>query len=438
MKNELLRRAEQAVDQARKAGANDAVARVRDENSTEYSYRDGNIEQVQQSASRGLSIQLYVDGRYSTHQTTDLRPDSIARFVEDAVALTRHLAEDPYRAIPDPALYENRPDIDLQSDDPTIRDLPREACIDWLKTMDAITHADSRVVSATADVYYGWRTSARASSNGFRGIQRGTSVGYGASVTLKEGAHGRPEDHRYVWARHLSDLPDPEAVAREGLDRALSRLGSEKVPSTRATLVVDPEAGGRLIGTVWGALQARSIQQNRSFLAAKKDAQIASSLLTVTDDPLQVRGPASRHYDGEGISAKRVPIIDQGVLQTYYIDTYYGRKLGWQPTMGTSSNLVFAPGDKDLNALIADVADGFHVTSWLGGNADATTGDFSYGFRGFRIANGKKTGAVSEMNIAGNFLDLLQNLVAVGNDPNAYSSMQTPTLVFDKVAFSGK
>ena len=438
MKNELLRRAEQAVDQARKAGANDAVARVRDENSTEYSYRDGNIEQVQQSASRGLSIQLYVDGRYSTHQTTDLRPDSIARFVEDAVALTRHLAEDPYRAIPDPALYENRPDIDLQSDDPTIRDLPREACMDWLKTMDAITHADSRVVSATADVYYGWRTSARASSNGFRGIQRGTSVGYGASVTLKEGAHGRPEDHRYVWARHLSDLPDPEAVAREGLDRALSRLGSEKVPSTRATLVVDPEAGGRLIGTVWGALQARSIQQNRSFLAAKKDAQIASSLLTVTDDPLQVRGPASRHYDGEGISAKRVPIIDQGVLQTYYIDTYYGRKLGWQPTMGTSSNLVFAPGDKDLNALIADVADGFHVTSWLGGNADATTGDFSYGFRGFRIANGKKTGAVSEMNIAGNFLDLLQNLVAVGNDPNAYSSMQTPTLVFDKVAFSGK
>ena len=438
MKNELLRRAEQAVDQARKAGANDAVARVRDENSTEYSYRDGNIEQVQQSASRGLSIQLYVDGRYSTHQTTDLRPDSIARFVEDAVALTRHLAEDPYRAIPDPALYENRPDIDLQSDDPTIRDLPREACIDWLKTMDAITHTDSRVVSATADVYYGWRTSARASSNGFRGIQRGTSVGYGASVTLKEGAHGRPEDHRYVWARHLSDLPDPEAVAREGLDRALSRLGSEKVPSTRATLVVDPEAGGRLIGTVWGALQARSIQQNRSFLAAKKDAQIASSLLTVTDDPLQVRGPASRHYDGEGISAKRVSIIDQGVLQTYYIDTYYGRKLGWQPTMGTSSNLVFAPGDKDLNALIADVADGFHVTSWLGGNADATTGDFSYGFRGFRIANGKKTGAVSEMNIAGNFLDLLQNLVAVGNDPNAYSSMQTPTLVFDKVAFSGK
>ena len=438
MERELLRRAEQAVDQARKAGARDAVARVRDENSTEYSYRDGNIEQVQQSASRGMGIQLYVDGRYSTHQTTDLRPESVARFIADAVALTRHLAEDPYRVIPDSALYENRPDIDLQSDDPTIRDLPREACVDWLKAMDAIAHADDRVVSATAAVYSGWHTSARASSNGFSGAQRGTSIGYGASVTLKEGAHGRPEDHRYVRARHLSDLPDPQTVAAEGLARALSRLGSEKVPSARATMVVDPEAGGRLIGAIWGALQARNIQQNRSFLADEKGAQIAGSLLSVTDDPLLVRGLASRHYDGEGISAKRVPIIDRGVLQTYYIDAYYGRKLGWQPTTGTSSNLVFAPGDKDLKGLIADVADGFHVTSWLGGNADATTGDFSYGFRGFRIANGGKTGPVSEMNIAGNFLDLLQNLVAVGNDPNLYSSMRTPTLVFENVAFSGK
>ena len=203
-------------------------------------------------------------------------------------------------------------------------------------------------------------------------------------------------------------------------------------------MVVDPEAGGRLLGSIWGALQARSIQQNQSFLTDKKDTQIANPLLTVTDDPFIVRGLGSRHYDGEGISASVMPVIEQGVLKTYYVDTYYGRKLDWQPTTGGSSNLVFAPGEKDLNGLISDVTEGFHVTSWLGGNADSTTGDFSFGFRGFRITNGQKSGPVSEMNITGNFLDLLQNLVAVGNDPNPYSSMQTPTLVFENVEFSGK
>ena len=438
MENELLQQAQQAVEQAQKAGANDAIARVRDENSTEYTYRDGNIEQVQQSASRGLSVQLYVNGRYSTHQTTDLRAESIARFVQDAVALTQHLAEDPFRVIPDASLYENRPDVNLQPDDPAIRDIPREACLDWLKKIDAITHTDDRVVSASSDVYYGWHTSARVSSNGFSGIQTGTSIGYGASVTLSEGEHGRPEASRYVRARHLSDLPDSETVAREGLDRAIARLGSEKVQSARATMVVDPEAGGRLLGSIWSALQARSIQQNRSFLADKKDTLVANSLLSVTDDPLIVRGLGSRLYDGEGISAKAMPIIDQGVLQTYYADTYYGRKLDWQPTTGSSSNLVFALGDKDLNGLTSDVTNGFHVTSWLGGNADSTTGDFSFGFRGFHIVNGEKQGPVSEMNVTGNYLDLLQNLVAVGNDPTPYSSMKTPTLVFDNVEFSGK
>jgi len=438
MKNELLNLAEQAVVLAQKAGADDVIAGVRDDASTEFAYRDGKIEQVEQSASRGLGLQLYVDGRYSSHQTTDLRPNALARFVEDAVILTRHLAEDPHRVIPDSMLYENRPTNDLYLNDVTVRDLPREVCLDWLKTMDGITHTHDQVISASGHVWRGGLTSARVSSNGFSGMKTSTSVGYGASVTLKEGEHGRPAASRSVHGCHLSDLPAPEATAEESLKRALARLGSAKASSTRAVIVVDPEVGGRLMGPICGALQARAVQQNQSFLAGQKDVQIASDLLTVIDDPLLVRGMGSRHYDGEGISARRMPVIENGVLQSYYVDTYYGRKLGWTPTTGSTSNLTFTLGDKDLGGLIADVTDGFYVTSWLGGNTDPTTGDFSFGFSGHEIANGQLTGAVSEMNITGNFLDLFKNLIAVGNDPNPYSGMQTPTLVFENVEFSGR
>ncbi|MGA1198828.1 MAG: metallopeptidase TldD-related protein, partial [Candidatus Latescibacterota bacterium] len=178
--------------------------------------------------------------------------------------------------------------------------------------------------------------------------------------------------------------------------------------------------------------------QNRSFLADKNNTQIANPLLTLTDDPLKIRGLASRHYDSEGISAKQLPIIEKGVLKNFYVDTYYGRKLNWSPTTGRSSNITFALGNQNLTQLIADVAQGFYITSWLGGNADSTTGDFSFGFRGHQISNGQLTMPVSEMNVTGNFITLLNNLVAVGNDPNPYSSMQTPTLVFENVEFSGK
>ncbi len=438
MPDELIQQSAMAVDLALKSGADDAVASVSRSQNTRFTYRDGKVEQVQQSASCGLHLRLYVDSRYSSHSTTDLRPEQVRRFVEDAVLLTRHLQPDPYRAIPDPALYADRSTADLDLDDPAVRDLPRDLCLGWLRGMDAVAHGDARVISATSQVSFGSSSSAMVSSNGFEGSRGGAHVSYGSSVTLNEGDGRRPEAHRYVNARHLTDLPAPETAAAEALRRALDRLGSRKAPSARATLVVDPEAGGNLLSRITGVLSAGAIQQNRSFLAGKKGQQIASPLLTLTDEPLLPRGLSSRPYDSEGISARPTPVIEQGALRNYYVDTYYGRKLGWTPTTGGPSNLVFVPGDKALDALVADAGEGFYVNAWLGGNADATTGDFSFGFHGHRIEGGRLSVPVSEMNITGNFLDLLNNLAAVGNDPNPWSGYRTPTLVFRDVEFSGR
>jgi len=125
------------------------------------------------------------------------------------------------------------------------------------------------------------------------------------------------------------------------------------------------------------------------------------------------------------------------VLRNFFIDTYYGRKLGWQPTTGSSSNVVVKLGDKSRDELLAEAEQGIYITGWLGGNADGTTGDFSFGFQGHLIEGGQMGAPVSEMNITGNFLELLQKLVAVGNDPVPWSSVRTPTLVFEDVQFSG-
>lgn len=438
MTEDLKKRAAEGLEMALAAGADDAIARVGDSRETEFTYRDGKLEEVQQSTSSGLSLQLYVDGRYSTHGTTDLRPEQLRRFVADAVALTRHLEPDPHRIIPDPILYAGRSDADLDQIDPSVEAVQRDTCLDWLKGMDEITHGDDRVISATSSVSLNSHASARVSSNGFEGTNQNTYIGYGSQVAMDEGDGRRPEAYRGVGARYLTDLLPTEEVAREALERGLERLGSGKAPSARTAMIVDPEAGGNLLGRLGSALSAGAIQQNRSFLAEKKDQQIANELLTITDEPLLPRGLGSRHFDGEGIAAKRMPICEKGVLRTYYVDTYYGRKLGWEPTTGGPSNIIIELGDRGLDELIADAGEGFYVDGWLGGNADSTTGDFSFGIRGHRIEGGAKGAPVTEMNITGNYLELLQNLVAVGNDPNPYSSMQTPTLVFDNVEFSGK
>ncbi|HYF52480.1 MAG TPA: DNA gyrase modulator, partial [Planctomycetota bacterium] len=261
MVESLLNDAEQGVKLALAAGANDCIVSASDSCSTSVDYRDGKLEKVQQSAHRGLSLRLYVDGKYSSHNTCDLRPEQLKRFIEDAVALTHYLEPDPYRVIPDPALFANQPKDDLQLVDSEVLDLSRDQCLDWLKSMDAATHADKRVISSTSSVYHGRNMSAMASSNGFRGTRESTSAGYGSEVTLDEGNGKRPEAYRYVSKNHLSDLIPPERTAAECLERARARLGSTKLPTVRTMMVVDHEAAPHLLHYVMNALQAGALQQ---------------------------------------------------------------------------------------------------------------------------------------------------------------------------------
>ena len=130
-------------------------------------------------------------------------------------------------------------------------------------------------------------------------------------------------------------------------------------------------------------------------------------------------------------------MFEKGVLRNYYLDTYYAKKLGLPPTTGGTSNLSWTLGAKSQTELLREVGEGILVTSFIGGNSNGTTGDFSFGIQGFRIRGGQPAEPVSEMNIAGNLLELLQRLTAVADDPWPYSTLRTPTLVFEGVQFAG-
>ena len=435
--DQLLKQAQDAVQLALDTGADDAVAGVSTGRSLEFQWRDGRLEKVQEDTAHSLGISLYVDGRYSGHSTNDLDPVRLREFLSEAVAITRLLEPDPYRLITPPELYAGRKDVDLDRVDASLVKLTREERVAWCRDLaDAASdHAD--VLSATSGVMDSHAFSARASSNGFEGVTERTSVYYGAEVTMSEGEHKRPEAYRWVGSTHLEGLPSPAATGAEALRRVLCRIGATKIPSSRTKMIVDREAGSSLLGRIFGAMSAGAIQQKQSFLADKLGQAIASPVLTLRDRPFRPRSLASRLWDGEGIATKDRDLIVDGVVEMFFVDTYYGRKLGWEPTTGGTSNVVFDHGERDLDAIVADTADGIYVTSWLGGNANMTTGDFSFGVRGHAVRGGALAEPVSEMNVTGNYAQLLEQLVEVGNDPLPWSTFRTPTLLFDGIQFSG-
>jgi len=429
--------AQQVVDLAGNSGADDVWATVTNSRDVEFEFRDGALEKVKDTTARGLNIQVFANGRYSTHQTTDLNVDRLAGFVSEAVAITRALEPDEFRKITPEELFSNRPTDDLDLVDASVAELGREQRMAWCRELDAVATDHERVISATAGVYDGTSRSASASSNGFVGSSEATYCWYGSNITLKDKDDRRASDGFYAGGSHVETLPPADVVARTALDRALSRLDSEKGPTLKTTMVVDSRSAASLIGRLLRPANARRVQQGQSYWAPLIGEKAFSDKLTIVDDPLIQRGLNSRLYDGEGISAKVIPIVEEGVISNIYVDTYYGRKANMTPTTGSSSNRRIGTGEMSLEELLGAVGEGVFVTSWLGGNADNTTGDFSLGLRGHMIENGKIGRPVGEMNVTGNLRDLFSRLEMVGNDVYPYSSTLSPSLVFADVDFSG-
>ena len=303
----LLKSATDAVEIAQKAGAQDAWASLSRDRSVSYTYRDGKIEKVEESTSRGLGISLYVDGRYSSHSTTDLRPDRLAAFIREAVALTRALQPDPHRKIPDPALFQGRPTVDLERKDPSLADLTPQQREAWCAEMDAAAHTDKRVISAESGLFSGESQGASASSNGFSGTWEGGYVGYNCTATVREGEDKRPEGSASAVGRFLAGLPEPTRIAEKALQADHRSPRQQEGPD-------DPHHHGRRSrGRDLADLpRARPGQRRRdpagSLVLGRQARQpLFGDKLTITDEPLIPRGLGSRHFDGEGIAAKRMP-----------------------------------------------------------------------------------------------------------------------------------
>jgi PmbA protein len=436
--NDLLDVAERIVSLARALGADEISASVGAGTSTELSRRDGKVEKAQESRSMSASVDLMVDGRYSSHSTNDLRPDSFRPFLERAIAATRFLEPDLHRALP-PRESMGLADAELDLDDPGHAALGPEARRTWAEELEAATvaAATGTVRSITAYVWDGASEGVTVTSNGFVERSRRTSFGHGATISLEDADGRLPEGYAAVSASHRADLPSIREVAADVSARAAGRLGSRATESGRYPMLLDRRAVGRVLGAMLGPLGATAIYEGRSCMADKLGAQIASSALTLWDEPLIVRGAGSRLSDGDGLPSLRRAIVVDGVLQMFFIDVYNARRMGVPVTTGGASNLVVAPGGASPRALVADAPRAIRVDGFLGGNTNATTGDFSFGIHGALLERGEVVQNLSEMNVAGNIFELLSHYVAAADDPWTFSAWRCPSLLFDAVQFSG-
>jgi PmbA protein len=435
---ERLSLAEWAMNLALKSGASEAAVRLAYTRSVSAEVRDGNLDTLTEAQHNGLDLDVYVDGRYSSHSTNDLRADDLARFIREAVASTRYLSPDEYRGLPDPSYYPQDLAGDLKVFDPSYEEVETEERIKIARELEAEARAASdKIVTATGSYSDNRSDVVRVHSNGFVGGAQTTTFDIGVDATVADEGGKRPGDWSSSTARFRRDLLAPDYLAAEAATRALAKIGQQKIASGQYDCIVENRACRRLGWMLQEPLQGRALHLKASFLEGKMHQQVASEKFTLIDDPTIEKGLGSRFFDGEGLAAKVLPVFENGILSNYFIDVYYGRRLGMQPTTAHPSNYIVVPGERSLAEMIKDTARGILVQGFIGGNSNSTTGDFSLGISGELIENGRTVMPISEMNLAGNTGDLFSRLVEVGNDPYLQSSMRCPSLRFEGAQFSG-
>jgi PmbA protein len=437
-----------------KAGASDAEAVVREGDEFSVNVRMGQVETLKESGSRGLGLRVFLGQRSASASTSDLTAEGIRQLVEGALALARVTEEDICAGLAETAEFGAiAGDLHLYYED--VYSLSGPERIEWARRAEAAAlEADPRITNSDGGSFEAATgRKVLANSRGFVGGYRSSYAGVSAAPLAMDANGAMQRDGWWSSARRLGDLESPEAIGKEAARRTLRRLGARRIPTQRVPIVFAPEVAGTLIGSVFEAASGDAIWRSASFLAGRLSELVAAPIVTIVDDsilllPTGAGGFGTSPFDGEGLPSLRTPVIENGVLRNYLLNTYTARKLGMKSTHNAArglagtpgigcGNLYLEPGNLSKEQILGEIPAGLYVTGLMGFGVNVVTGDYSRGATGLWIENGALTHAVEEVTIAGNLAEMLLNVTAIGNDLVFRGAVASPTLRIDGMTIAG-
>ena len=405
---------------------------------TDIRVYQGEVEHFVSAQSQSVSIRVIHEGRTGTSSGGVLTDDA----VDEVLAEARENAElgsvDEWAGLADPdgvAIVKQ----DLWDD--TLADYPTAKKIELAKELERLTlAADSRLRIDDANYSDSASEEAFATTKGIR--SSGRSNNCYATVSVLADDNGETQTgYAYAVGKNPDEFDLPAAAAKAA-ERATKLLGAVKPPSKRTTVVLDPMVTSQFLSIIAGTLHGESVVKGRSIFANRVGEEVASPLITLTDDPTDSRAYTAHEIDSEGLAARRNVLIKDGVLQMFVHSSYSARRMNAKST-GNGSGcmaLQLTPGTKSQEELIAGIDEGVLIYSVQGlhSGVNPVSGDFSTGASGLMIRGGKIAEPVREFTIASTLQNMLKNVVAVGGDVDWLPARAVGlSLVIDGITMSG-
>jgi PmbA protein len=450
LETDLRELATDVVSRAMRGGATAAECVVREGDEFSTSVRLGQVETLKESGSRAIGVRVFFGQRAASTYSSDFSAADIERMLKSALELAKICSEDPHAGIPEAdKLGSLSGDLDLYHED--VYSLPGPERIEYARRAEkAALDVDPRMKNSEGgsfDAATGKKV--LANSHGFVGEYRRSYCSVAAVPIAQDENGGMQRDYWYAVARSFAKLESPEQVGREAARRTLRRLGARRVKTAQVPVVLDPMVATSMLEHIFEGVNGDSVYRGASFLAGKLGEKIAGSNVTVIDDGTMSGGFGTTPFDGEGIPTRRTVVVEKGILNSYLLNTYTGKKLNLETTGNASrglagtpgispGNYFLQPGTKTPSQIIGDIKDGLYITEFLGHGANLVTGDYSRGASGMWIVNGELAYPVEEITVAGNLKEIFNNISEIGSDLEFRGSVASPTIRIDGLTVGGE
>ena len=427
------------LNKAKQKGASAAEASASFSEGFNVNVRKGEVDTVEFNRDKGLTLTVYCGQRQGVVSSSDLSEQALNHCLDKAWTIAQYTDEDPAAGLaPKQRMAPKEIDLDLYH---PWQITPEEA-IPLLKEAEAVAIAHDSRISNSEGVNLNTHQSdyVYANSHGFCSAVRSTSHSFSCILLATDKNGSMQRDYEYTHSRDAKTLDDFSAVAKCAAEYTVQKLGAQSISTGKMPVIFSQRMVAGLWGELLAAINGTNLYRDASFLKDTVGKAILNKCVTIVEDPYIKRGWASSYFDKEGVATQKRDLVKAGVLQGYILNSYSARRLGLETTgnAGGAHNILVHSTGEDEQTLLQKMNKGLLVTEVMGMGVNLVTGDYSQGASGFWVEQGKIQHAVEGVTIAGNLSDMFANIVAIGNDVNRRSHIESGSVLIAEMMVAGK
>ena len=431
----LKAKAAHCLDVAKKIGATNASVTIGHSISETVNFRNNNLDESNRSDGLAFTIDTYIGKKKSSISSSNLLDQNLNTLIEKCYETTKITPEDEFNSLPDQNLLaDSLKNLNIYDD----THIENDKKIDYLKELESAASEDKKIVNTESSFTEKKSNFILANSDGFCSGYKTSSFTV-SCVAVAQDEKSMERDYEYSSKRYLDDIKDPKSLGKMASHQTIRKLSPKKIGSEKLSVIFDKRIAKGMLSAFASAISSSAIARGTSFLKDQLNEQIFSNSINIIDKPDIIKGLGSKNFDSEGVKSETINLVKEGVLKSYLVDTYNGRKLNLKSNgrSGGTTNLYFENGNQSYDELLKMNSKCIYITETIGHGSNLVTGDYSVGATGFLVENGQFKYPINEITIAGNFKDMFKRIF-LANDLDFEYSTNSPTMMIEGMTVAGK